>query len=305
MKVVVIGAGVMGPGIAQTFLMGGHEAALIDISEAALEKGLKEVKNCLKLMEDMEIIEGGDEMLSRLTVSTSMEAAADADLVVEAVPEQPGIKESVYKQLDPICKPDAVFVSNTSSFPISEIFPDFRPGNLFVCHFFNPPAINPLVEIVHNQDTNVEKVQWLREILQSCGKKPVVVSEYVIGFLMNRLQTAMSREALYLLDKGIVTADDMNTATKVGIGFKTAWQGIFDTMDFIGLDTVAFAQTVLSYDLYGGTEVSPAITDKVAEGKLGLKTGEGFYTYEDPEAIQETRFMQQIDQLKLYKKYGI
>ena len=305
MRVAVIGAGVMGPGIAQTFLMGGHDATLIDISQEALEKGQREVEKCLKLMEEMEIIEGADEKFTHLSTSTSMEAAATVDLIVEAVPEQPDIKKSVYDQLDPICRPDAVFVSNTSSFPISDIFPEFRPGNLFVCHFFNPPAINPLIEIVHNKITDAEKVQWLRKILEDCGKKPIVIKDYVIGFLMNRMQTAMSREALYLLDQGIVSEEDMNTATKVGLGFKTAWQGIFDTMDFIGLDTVAFAQTVLSYDLYSGTEVSKAITDRVAEGKLGLKTGEGFYKYDDIEAIQETRFMQQIDQLKLYKKYGI
>ena len=305
MKVAVIGAGVMGPGIAQTFLMGGHDAVLIDISQEALNKGLKEVESCLKLMEEMEIIEGADEMYTRLAVSTSMDAAADVDLVVEAVPERPDIKESVFEQLDSICKADAVFVSNTSSFPISDLFPDFRPGNLFVCHFFNPPSINPLIELVHNEETNPENVQWLREILEGCGKKPIVVKDYVMGFLMNRIQTAMSREALYLLDLGIVSADDMNTATKVGLGFKTAWQGIFDTMDFIGLDTVAFAQGALSHDLYGGTDVSPAVTDRVAEGKLGLKTGEGFYKYDDVVAVQEKRFMEQIDQLKLYKKYGV
>jgi 3-hydroxyacyl-CoA dehydrogenase len=221
MKVAVIGAGVMGPGITQTFLMGGHDATLIDIVPEALEKGVKEIQQCLDLMVEMEIIEDAAEALSRLSSASSLQAAADADLVVEVVPERPDIKESVYKELDAVCKPDALFVSNTSTFPIGIMFPDIRPGNLFVCHFFNPPAINPLVEIVHGEETDTDRVQWLREILEGCGKKPIVLSEYILGFFMNRIQTAMSREALYLLDRGIISADDMNTRKRTG-SFKSA-----------------------------------------------------------------------------------
>ena len=307
MKVAVIGAGVMGPGIAQTFLMGGHDATLVDISEDALAKGLTEVSKCLKLLEDMDMITGAEDCFSRLFCTTSMEEGVqDADLVIEAVPEQLELKESIYKQLDPLCKPDAVITSNTSSFPISDIFYDFRVGNFFVSHFFNPPAINPLVEIVHGDDTNLEKVQWLRTILEDCGKKPIVVKEYVLGFLMNRMQTAMLREGLYLMEQGIVSMEDMNTATKVGLGFKTAWQGMFETMDFIGLDTVSFAQDFLLPDLYDSTEPSKIVTEKIAEGKLGLKSGEGFFKYGDEsEATQDRRFMELVEQLKLYKKYGV
>ncbi|MCL1846720.1 MAG: 3-hydroxyacyl-CoA dehydrogenase family protein [Coriobacteriia bacterium] len=305
MKVAVIGAGVMGPGIAQTFATGGHDAVLIDIVPEALEKGLKEAEKCLKLLEDMEIIEGAAEKFARISGATSLEAAADADLIIEAVPERPDIKKSVYDQLDPICKPDAVFTSNTSSFPISEMYPEFRPGNFFVTHFFNPPAINPLIEIVHGPDANPEKVQWVRNLLEECGKKPVVLKEYLMGFLLNRMQMAMLREGLYITEQGYVTPEDMDTATKVGLGFKTAWQGMFETMDYIGLDTVSFAQAVLLPCLYASTDPSSLVSDKVAEGKLGLKTGEGFIKYEDPEATQDLRFMMLADQLKLYKKYGI
>ena len=307
MKAVVIGAGVMGPGIAQTFLMGGHDAVLVDVSEEALQKGLDEVKKCLALMEDMEIIEGADEMFARLSGAGSVEGVVgDADLIVEVVPERPDIKKAVYDQLDPLCKPDALIVSNTSAFPVSDLFPDFRPGNFFVCHFYNPSAINPLVEIVHNEAANLDKVQWLRDLLVECGKKPIVINKYIPGFLVNRLQTATTREALYLLDQGIVSEEDLNTATKIGIGYKTAWQGIFDTMDYVGLDTVAFVQTNLVPQLYTGNEIPKIITDKVEQGKLGLKTGEGFYKYgDDAEAIQEKRYMQLVDQLKLYKKYDI
>ena len=307
MKVAVIGAGVMGPGIAQTFLMGGHDATLVDISEEALAKGIKEVDKCLKLMEDNEIIQGAGEMFSHLSSTGSLEeGAADADLVIEAVPERLELKMAVYQQLDPICKPDAVITSNTSSFPVSLVFDEFRPGNFFVSHFFNPPAINPLVEIVHNDKTDPQKVLWLRQILEDCGKKPVVVSDYVLGFVINRMQIAMLREGLHLAEQGIVSLEDMDTATKVGFGFKTAWQGMFETMDFIGLDTVDFSQAILLPDLYASTEPSPLVKSKVEEGKLGLKTGEGFFKYGDEsEATQDRRFMMLVEQLKLYKKFGI
>ncbi|MCL2530355.1 MAG: 3-hydroxyacyl-CoA dehydrogenase family protein [Coriobacteriia bacterium] len=307
MRVAVIGAGVMGPGIAQTFLMGGHDATIVDISEEALVKGIKEVEKCLKLMEEMEIITGADDMFTRLSCTASLEeGVADADLVIEAVPEKLELKMQIYQELDPLCKPDAVITSNTSSFPISVIFDDFRPGNFFVSHFFNPPAINPLVEIVHNDKTDLSKVQWLRQILEDCGKKPVVVSNYVMGFLINRMQIAMLREGLHLIEQGIVSIEDMDMATKVGFGFKTAWQGMFETMDFIGLDTVDFSQTLLLPDLYAGLEPSPLVKSKVEEGKLGLKTGEGFFKYGDEsEATQDRRFMMLVEQLKLYKQFGI
>ena len=307
MKVAVIGAGVMGPGIAQTFLMGGHDATIVDISEEALVKGLKEVEKCLRLMEDNELIAGADDMFARLSYTGSMEeGVADADLVIEAVPEKLEVKMMIYQQLDPICKPDAVITSNTSSFPVSIVFDDFRPGNFFVSHFFNPPAINPLVEIVHNDKTDPEKVQWLRAILEDCGKKPIVVNDYALGFIINRMQMAMLREGLNLIEKGIISIDDMDTATKVGFGFKTAWQGMFETMDFIGLDTVDFSQSILLPDLYVGTEPSPIVKSLVEEGKLGLKSGEGFFKYGDEgEATQDRRFMMLVEQLKLYKQFGI
>lgn len=307
MKVVVIGAGVMGPGIAQTFLMGGHDAVLVDVFQEALDRGKEEIEKCLRLMEDEGIVENANDLLAHLSLSTKVEdVAGDADLVVEAVPERPDIKMEVYEQLDPLCKPDAVIVSNTSSFPVSDLIPEYRPGNFFVCHFFNPPAINPFVEIAHGANTNPEKVQWLRDILEGCGKKPVVLNKYISGFLLNRLQTALMREALYLLEEGVVSADDLNRATQIGIGFKTAWQGIFETMDFIGLDTVAYVEQNLMPDLYTGTEGSNIIAQKIAVGKLGLKTGEGFYNYEGKQQeTQDKRFMEMVDQLKLYKKYHV
>lgn len=307
MKTAVIGAGVMGPGIAQVFLMGGYEVVLMDISQKALEKGTQNVEQVLLQMYHKDILpEKPDYYLRNLTTSTDLkEAVADADLIIEAVPEKLDLKKQIYEQLDQYCKPDAVIASNTSSLPLPEIFPDFRTGNFCVAHFYNPPPILPLVEVVKNDAADPQKIMWLKKILEDCGKTVVVINKFIKGFVINRIQTASAREALYLVNQGIISAEDMNIALPASVGFKSVWQGSFETMDFIGLDTVAHVYNLLYPDLCNDTEVPAIITDKVKEGKLGLKTGEGFETY-TPEEVQKTnelRVNKLLDQLKLWNQY--
>jgi len=307
MKVAVIGSGVMGPGIAQVFMMGGHQAFLTDVSEQALRDGEARIRESLAVMHKMNLLDRpAEDYLSLLTTTGSLaEAAGGARLVVEVAPERPDIKQAIYKELDKVCDQDAVIVSNTSSLPLPEIFPDFRPGKFFVAHFFNPPPIIPLVELVKNRSTDPEAVQWLKQVLLDCGKKPIVVNGFVLGFLANRLQSAMGREALYLIEKGVVSPEDVDTCLLAAIGFKSAWQGMFDTMDYIGIDTVALAYGVIYPDLCNDTKVPEIITNKVKEGKLGVKTGEGFFSYKGEEGAKVLKRRQTVllEQLKLWKEY--
>ncbi|MCL6611877.1 MAG: 3-hydroxyacyl-CoA dehydrogenase family protein [Peptococcaceae bacterium] len=307
MKVAVIGSGVMGPGIAQVFMTGGHEVALQDISEKALGEGAESIRKSIALMHEKGILENGEEKyMPLLSVTTSLGQAVEGSrLVVEAVPERPDIKQALFSELDRLCPEDAVIVSNTSSLPLPEIFPDFRPGKFFVCHFFNPPPIIPLVELVISGRTDKGAVDWLKGELVRCGKKPIVVKGFVLGFLVNRLQTAMAREALHLINRGIVGPEDVDTAVTAAIGFKSAWQGMFDTMDYIGLDTVAMAYGVIFPDLCNDTGVPPEVTEKVREGHLGVKSGRGFFNYEGGRAaeVMEKRQALLLDQLKLWKKH--
>ncbi len=306
MNVTVIGSGVMGPGIAQVFLMGGDDVMMTDIKQEALDSAIRDLRSSLDLMaskgaieQDVEALMGGLQMTTDLE-----EAVKDADLVVEAIPEVIELKKKLYDDLDRLCPKEAVIVSNTSSLPLPEIFPHFRPGNFFVAHFMNPPQIIPLVEIVKNDQTDPEKVAWLKKKLESCGKKAIVVNRFVKGFLINRMQTAMAREALYLYEKGIVSLEDLDVASIACIGFKSAWQGTFETMDYIGLDTCAFAYGVIYPDLCNDTAVPATITAKVQEGKLGLKTKEGFFTYkEDTERVSAKRQAGLLEQLKLFNAY--
>jgi len=304
MKVAIIGAGVMGPGIAQVFLMGGHEVVLTDISQDALNTGAEGIKSSLTLMQQMGLRPDGPLCMNALTLTTSLaDAVRDAELVVEAIPERPDLKAALYAQLEPLCAPDAVIVSNTSAFPLPDMMPQFRPGNFFVAHFFNPPAIVPLVELVKNDRTDPDKVAWLRGVLEACGKKPIVLNKFVSGFLINRMQTALAREALYLYQQGIVSAEDLNTASIVGIGFKSAWQGFFDTMDYIGLDTVAYVYKAIYPELCDDKDVPDIVLEKVREGKLGAKTGEGFLKYDNSAETERQRLTVLLEQLKLYEKY--
>lgn len=307
MKVCVIGAGVMGPGIAQVFLMGGHDVVLNDISEDALQKGCANIEMVLQQMQKAEILtKEPAQYLQTLTTTTDLQqAVAGAVLVVEAIPEKMELKQPLYQQLDVCCDADTMIVSNTSSLPLPEIFPDFRSGNFCVAHFFNPPPIIPLVEVVKNDKANPEKIAWLRKTLEDCGKTVVVVNKFIKGFLINRLQTALAREALYLVNEGIVSAEDMDNATKAAIGFKSVWQGFFETMDFIGLDTVAFVYNIIYPDLCNAENVPEVVLQKVQEGKLGTKSGEGFYAYdaEQLKAVNETRIEALLTQLKLWNAY--
>lgn len=307
MKVCVIGAGVMGPGIAQVFLMGGHDVVLNDIAEDALQKGRQTIEAVLQQMYTAEVVtEQPEHYLQALTLTTDLQqAVADAALVVEAIPEKMELKQQLYQQLDAYCAADTMIASNTSSLPLPEIFPDFRTGNFCVAHFFNPPPIIPLVEVVKNDKADPEKIAWLRKTLEDCGKTVVVVNQFVKGFLINRLQTAMAREALYLVNNGIVTAEDMDNACKAAIGFKSVWQGFFETMDFIGLDTVAFVYNIIYPDLCNAEKVPDVVLQKVQEGKLGLKTGEGFYSYdaEQLQVVNANRIEALLTQLKLWNAY--
>lgn len=278
---------------------------MTDVDQAALDAGLAAVNTSLALMDELGLGPAPGATPGQLSATLDLGAAvAEADLVVEAIPEVVELKTRLYADLDRLCQPQAVIVSNTSAFPLPLMLPRFRPGDFFVAHFFNPPAVIPLVEIVKNDQTNPEKVAWLRQTLVDCGKKPIVVNDFVKGFLVNRLQSALAREALDLLNRGLVSPEDLDTASILGIGFKSAWQGIFETMDYIGLDTVEFAYRTIFPDLCDAGDVPAIVTDKVAQGQLGLKTGRGFFDYADSAETAEQRQRVLLEQLKLYHRYA-
>ena len=183
--------------------------------------------------------------------------------------------------------------------------PDFRPGRFIVSHFFNPPPLIPLVELVGNKHTNPECLKWLKELLIQCGKSPIVLKDFVKGFFANRVQGAAGRETMYLVNKGIISIEDAESVNMSFMGIKCSVQGQFTQYDHIGLDTVALVHSVITPDLCTSHEVSPLIKEKVNAGKLGIKTGEGFFKYEGDKATEavKKREVMMLEQLKFYNKY--
>ena len=305
-KVLVVGSGVMGPGIALSFAQGGVNVAISDTDKNALAEGEKTIEEGLKLFVDQGFIESADvpAVMGRIEFSHDLKQAADsADLAVEAVSENPEIKEAVYRELDSILSPEAVIGSNTSSLPVPQMYPDIRPGRLIILHYFNPAHIMPLVEIVKTPDTPTDVISALRSFYARIGKYVVVLNKFLPGFLVNRIQVAVMREALYLLEQGLAEPEEMDTAFKCCSALRGVVHGPLEHMDMVGLDTISAASTVIFPLISNETETPAILTEMVNAGKLGFKGDGGFYPYPEntKEEHRKRRDRALIEELKLFR----
>jgi 3-hydroxyacyl-CoA dehydrogenase len=305
-KVLVVGSGVMGPGIALSFAQGGVDVALSDTNPHTLDEGKKTIQEGLELFVEQGFVAPGDvpAIMGRIEFTTDLKGAADgADLAVEAVSEDPQIKEAVYRELDALLPPETVIGSNTSSFPVPQMYPDIRPGRLIILHYFNPAHIMPLVEIVTTPDTPPEVISALRSFYASIGKYVVVLKKFLPGFLVNRIQVAVMREALYLLEQGLVEPEEMDTAFKCCSALRGVVHGPVEHMDMVGLDTIAAASGVIFPLISNETETPAILTEKVSAGKIGFKGHGGFYPYPKgaKEEHRKKRDRALIEELKLFR----
>ena len=278
-KVVVIGGGTMGLDIAQVFARKGFDVVVRDIkdeiiqaSEARLNKGLD------KLVAKGKMDEAGKQaILDKMSFTTDLNAAADADLVVEAAIENLEIKKSIFAELDAICKPETILASNTSSISITAIAAATkRPEKVLGMHFFNPAPAMKLVEVIRGARTNDESFQAVYACAKEIGKNPVEVGE-APGFVVNRILFPMINEAIIVLENGIASKEDIDTAMMYGANHK---MGPLALADLVGLDIcLAIMETIFTET--GDSKYRPALTMKkmVRAGLLGQKTGEGFYKY--------------------------
>jgi 3-hydroxybutyryl-CoA dehydrogenase len=282
-KVTVIGAGTMGHGIGQTFAIGGYKVTLCDINNELLEKAVKQIESDLKTFVEFGITtsEAAKEALSRITTNTNLkEAVRESDFVVEALPEVMELKKRVFNELDTLCPPHAIIASNTSGLRLTEMASGIkRQDQAVIAHWWNPPHIIPVVEIVKGRFTSEDTVDLVYKLLLAIGKKPVKILKEVPGFLGNRLQYALYREALACLKEGIATAEDIDLTVKGTFGFRLPTLGPIETSDFGGLDIFLNTSQYLFKDIDRSTEPPEILKEKVRQGKLGVKTGEGFYTY--------------------------
>ncbi len=277
MKVAVIGAGTMGSGIAQAFAQTeGYEVILTDINMELAQKGKERIAGGLQKRVDRGKMmqEGADLINARINAATLFECS-EADLVVEAVLEDMQIKKDTFQALDTIVKPEGIFASNTSSLSITEIAQGLnRP--VVGMHFFNPAPVMKLVEVIPGLSTPSEVVERVSEIARELGKTPVLVQESA-GFVVNRILVPMINEAVGILAEGVATAEGIDTAMKLGANHP---MGPLELGDLIGLDVCLAIMEVL-YDETKDSKYGPhpLLRKMVRGGKLGRKTGEGFYRY--------------------------
>ncbi|MCP1493482.1 3-hydroxybutyryl-CoA dehydrogenase [Peribacillus frigoritolerans] len=290
-KVAIIGSGVMGSGIAQSFAVSGYLVTINDIKEELLYHAQNRIAENLSLLIEEGAMTDREKQgaLANITYSVDLEGAVrDADFIIEAIPEVIELKLNLYQQLEEIIKPDAIVASNTSTFPISQLMEKASfAERMVITHFFNPGHLVPLVEIVQHDETKPEIVKTTMDLMRKIGKSPILLKKEIAGFIANRLQTALMREAFYLLKEGVADAEDIDTAITAGPGFRWAFTGPIEIADFGGLDTWQRVFDNVSPVLDQSKEAPDLIRDLVAEGKLGTKSGEGIFTYEESTVSQK------------------
>ncbi|MCC7024230.1 MAG: 3-hydroxyacyl-CoA dehydrogenase family protein [Thermomicrobiales bacterium] len=288
-RIGVVGAGLMGHGIALEFAAHGHKVTLHDQSEAQLERARAGIAEGLgRLVEAGRISsETAREAPSRIAMTADLRAAvAAADLVIEAVTEDLEVKRAIFRDLDAFAPPHAILASNSSTFmPSLMAAATNRPERVIVAHYFNPPHLLPLVELVRGEQTSDETVETLRALYTSIGKRPAVVQKEAPGFVGNRLQMALYREALAIVAAGIATPHDVDTIIKTGFGRRLSVAGVFEVFDAAGLDVTLAVADQLFPEIDNATAAPPFLRERVARGDLGVKSGRGIYDWPPEEAL--------------------
>lgn len=303
-RIAVVGAGLMGHGIAQEFALHGYEVSLQSLPAETLDKALQDIHDNLQRLVKMGAVtaEQAEAVPARIRTSPVLEdMVADADVVIEAVYENLALKQDIFEQLERFCPAHTILASNTSTFMPGQIAERVgRRDRLLVAHYFNPPYLVPLVELVRCQDTSDETVTTMFDLLTRIGKKPVIVQKEVPGFIANRLQVALLREALHLVDEGVARPQDVDTVIKSSIGRRWAVAGVFEVSEAAGWDILAAVASELLPHINSLTELSSLVTELVERGDLGLKTGKGLYdwTPDSAEALRQriAQALVEIDQ---------
>ena len=281
-KITVLGSGIMGHGIAQVSAMSGYNVVLRDIEQKFLDKAMEKIKWSLdKLVSKEKISQSeSDDIYSRIKPIVDLQdAVKDCDLVIEAVPEIMDLKKKVYSELDKVAGENVIFASNTSTLPITEIAnTTSHPERFIGIHFFNPPLLMKLVEIIPGEKTSEEVVKITNDYVQSVKKEPVVCRKDVPGFIVNRLFIPLVHEACYVMERHGMQLTEIDSAVKFKLGFP---MGIFELADFTGMDVIHKATIEMHLRDKKVINPHPTIEKLYNEKKLGQKTGEGFYKYSD------------------------
>ncbi len=283
-RMAMVGAGTMGAGMSMCFAQAGYEVALYDIKPEQLDWALSRIENSQRVFIEEDLISAQEAKAARnrITITTRLvEALEGVQYVLEAAPEKLDLKQRLFQDMEALCPADTVLTTNTSGLSITVIASVCQhPERVGGMHWANPAEIVPLVEVIRGEQTSDNTVDVIYRVTEKLGKVPVVVKKDVPGFASNRLQFAVLREALHMVEAGIVSPEDVDRTLKNGVGFRYPWLGPLETADLGGLDTFhSVAQYLLP--ALSTMQTTPEFFDRlVEEGNLGIKTGEGFYQYE-------------------------
>lgn len=274
-KITIAGAGTMGYSMAEIFARNGYDVILWNHKAPTLERAKTKI---------------APDMVDKITYTTDSSAFKGRDLIVETIVENLDTKLDSYRTYSPLAGDDTIIATNTSGLSINALSKAVvKPERFLGMHWFNPPTLIPLIEIIKNDHTRDTVAKTIYDLALAIHKKPAIVEKDAPGFAANRLQLAVIREALSMVQKGIISKEGIDAVMKYGLGFRWACLGPLETVDFGGLDVFAHISDYLMPDLEDSHEVPPLLAEKVKEGHLGVKTGEGFYKYDGDKAEKATK----------------
>ena len=309
--IAVLGAGVMGYGIALNFALAGYTVHLMDVAPQIRDKAFHNMRTSLEVMveEGMHAEEEAVAALPRIHPFTDRNAACrEADLVLEAMPENLELKQEMFREIGEVCKPECIFASNTSSLKLTEVcatLSEARKERCVIAHYFNPAHLIPLVEIMNHPQTPESVLEEVEAMYKRSGKVTIRVRKDINGMIANRIQAAINREALWLLEHGYCSEQDLGRAMVFGPCFRYATTDYLEIVDMGGLDIWTNVMDRLYPELCNSEKVSPVMRDKAEAGNKGWKSGKGFYEYKDDDKEKVfARFNRNLlRQLKVSKYY--
>ena len=282
-RALVLGTGMMGPGIAATLALGGVQATVVSRTPEGAARGGHSARQALAILDNAALLAAGEAEAAGGLIASAHDLDAllpETDLVIESIVEDMGVKQELFARMDTLARPEAILASNTSGLSITAIASRCsRPERVLTTHFWNPPHLMPLVEIVLGERSSPELGEQLRTLFLACGKAPVMVKKDRPGQLGNRLQMALFREAVHIVAEGIADAADVDRAASLGFGLRLPAYGILEHVDLVGLKLAAGVCDYTARDLYSERSAPPLFFEKIARGETGASAGKGFYDW--------------------------
>ena len=311
-KIALFGGGTMGTGLAQVFASAGYKVTMFTIGQGAIKQALSIIETNVKTFIERGKLQESDfeKIMSNITATESVEeTAADADFVIECIIEDRDAKKELYKKIDVLCKEQTVITSNTSYLNIFELMPENRLANTVIAHWFAPPHIIPLVEVVRGEKTSDDTVDLVTSLIKRVDHVPAVMEKFIDGFCINRLQRIIGREIFFQIDNGYITPEMLDIAVKASIIPRAMVLGLVQRYDFTGLDLSAKNLENPDYLEPPIDNAPKSLVEHVRKGELGVKSGKGFYDYSDrtlEEVLKErdNKLLDTFESLKdlIYKK---